>query len=102
MATVYPTNMQKPNDAELVITWNDGRDCTYNMRKLRGQCPCAECVEETTGQRVVFEKDVPEGIVATEARPVGRYAYQFIWSDGHTTGLYTYEYLRNLCERAEE
>jgi DUF971 family protein len=51
---------------------------------------------EGTNQRVVFEKDVPEDVLAIDWMSIGRYAVQFLWSDAHETGIYPFRYLREL------
>jgi len=76
--------------------WEDGHGSHYPYRFLRGNCPCAMCVLEGTNQRVVFEKDVPEDVIALDWMQVGRYAVQFLWSDAHETGIFTFQYLRHL------
>ncbi len=76
--------------------WEDGQGSHYPYRFLRGHCPCAMCVLEGTNQRVVFEKDVPEDVIAIDWMQVGRYAVQFLWSDAHETGIFTFQYLREL------
>ena len=96
--SIVPIEMQKIDDQMLGVTWSDGHESKYTMRLLRANCPCAECVDEISGKRMIALDDVPEQIRALEARPVGRYAYQFVWSDRHDTGIYTYKYLRSLCE----
>ncbi len=60
-------------------------------------CPCAACVDELTGRRILTEEMVDEGVYPTAIEYVGRYALQFFWSDGHSTGFYPYDFLRNLC-----
>ncbi|MFQ5632055.1 MAG: DUF971 domain-containing protein [bacterium] len=94
---LIPINMQIVDNSTLSIDWNDGHKSVYSMRILRANCPCAECVDEITGKRTVSLDDIPANIRAAEAKPVGRYAYQFTWSDRHDTGIYTYKYLRALC-----
>lgn len=93
-----PTDMRTEGEDHLRVEWSDGHVSLYSFQYLRGHCPCAECVDEITGARQVFPEHIPAGIRPTEAKPVGRYAYQFLWSDGHSTGLYTYTYLRELCQ----
>ena len=96
--TPIPVNMESTDANTLRIEWSDGHISLYPFRFLRGSCPCAECVDEITGKRIVFPQDVPEDVRPREARPVGRYGYQFFWSDGHSAGLYTYKYLRAICQ----
>ena len=81
----------------LRILWDDGHDCLYPVRMLRLECRCAHCVEEMTGAPLLREDDVPMDVKPLQISPVGRYAIQFDWSDGHDTGIYTFEVLRALC-----
>ena len=84
------------------VVWEDGQGSHYPYRFVRGNCPCAMCVIEGTNQRVVFEKDVPEDVMAIDWLQVGRYAVQFLWSDTHETGIFTFNYLRELDEHQRE
>ena len=61
------------------------------------RCPCAGCVDEWTGRRVLKSEDVSEDISPSSLEVVGRYALRVHWSDGHSHGIYTFESLRNLC-----
>lgn len=81
----------------LRIEWEDGHVSEYEPRQLRLVCPCAGCVDEMTGERVLTDAMVPESVHPEEIRYVGRYALQFFWSDGHSTGIYPFRYLRELC-----
>jgi DUF971 family protein len=58
---------------------------------------CAACVDEFTGQRKVGHGSIPSTLERLSVAPVGNYALQFGWSDGHDTGIYTFDYLRKLC-----
>jgi DUF971 family protein len=82
----------------LRIVWRDGEESLFEPRTLRLRCPCAGCVDEHTGQRILVSDMVPEGVHPTAIHYVGRYALQFMWSDGHSTGIYPYEYLRRLWD----
>lgn len=94
-------------DAEaLVLTWNDGVTHTLPWRLLREACPCATCrAEENTPPA---DPDALPVISAAETQPlrglgmkqVGNYAYGIQFSDGHTTGIYSVDYLRRLGEAA--
>lgn len=95
-----PINLYPVDDKTLGIAWDDGASTQYVLRVLRGSCRCASCVDEITGVRIVFPEHIPESIRAVEARAVGRYALQFVWSDGHDSGIYTFEYLRELARKA--
>ncbi|MCG3156806.1 MAG: hypothetical protein DKINENOH_03431 [bacterium] len=95
-----PINIFPIDNQTLGIDWDDHSRTTYGLRFLRGNCRCAACVDEVTGQRLVFPEHIPENIRALEARPVGRYAIQFLWSDGHESGIYTFDYLRELVQKS--
>jgi ATP-binding protein involved in chromosome partitioning len=81
---------------QLLIVWEDGAEMRYAPRRLRQVCPCAGCVEEMTGRRTLDPNSVPLDIYPTAIHYVGRYALQPVWSDGHTTGIFSFEYLRGL------
>ena len=87
---------------ELVITWNDGATSRYSPALLRALCPCATCAEsrKQTGhhsQAMHFS-----GVTFREITPVGNYAYQISFSDGHNTGIYTLDYLHRLSDSGEQ
>ena len=92
-AEIAPTE----DGTALRIVWEDGHVSLYEPRYLRLQCPCAGCVDEMTGERMLTPGMVPEGVHPTEIQHVGRYALQFVWSDGHATGIYPFDYLRRIC-----
>ena len=73
---------------ELFIKWQDGHETRLSLLYLRKNCPCALCREK----REVITKEVQ----AKDIVPVGNYALRIIWSDGHSTGIYSFEMLRKL------
>lgn len=82
----------------LRIEWRDGVESTYAPRALRLACPCAGCIDEMTGRPLLRPATVPEGVHPRSIEYVGRYALRFVWSDGHSTGIYPYEFLRRLWD----
>ncbi|MCZ7646751.1 MAG: DUF971 domain-containing protein [Planctomycetota bacterium] len=68
----------------------------YDARKLRLACPCASCRDEMTSQQIITEQQVPANIKVAEARPVGRYGLNLVFSDQHGSGIFTFNYLREL------
>ncbi len=78
------------------IDWTDGNSSVFPSRWLRGRCPCAQCVDEWTGVRRVGEAEVPFNVMPKAVRSVGRYAVAIEWNDGHDSGIYGYDYLRQL------
>ena len=89
-----PIEVRKLADSQAVsISWDDGHASLYPWEYLRGWCPCAEC-QGHGGER----RFVPPGSVELSGiEAVGRYALSFTWADGHTAGIYTYAYLREIC-----
>jgi DUF971 family protein len=99
-----PPRAEPPKDLEantagrcLVVTWDAGHVGRYPYTSLRGDCHCASCVDEWTGVRRIDPASIPPDIVIRNMRLVGNYALGIEWSDGHTTGIYTWERLRELC-----
>ena len=95
-----PLTIQLVSALELSVGWDDGHLSHYRVQQLRKQCPCASCkVErETLKGKVVLPIFRAGEFEIKSIVPVGSYAIQFTWGDGHNTGIYTYEYLRSLCE----
>lgn len=85
----------------LGIVWSDGHESAYPYPYLRSKCPCATCEENAP----VVDQSVGGGLPILGQKPlhpekaelVGRYALQIYWSDGHSTGIYAFPYLRTLC-----
>jgi len=93
-AEVGPTE----DGTALRILWKDGSASILSPRLLRVCCPCARCVDEMTGRRILRPEDIAEDVYPTAIHYVGRYALKFVWSDGHDTGIYPFDYLRKLGE----
>lgn len=94
---VEPREIMQEGDASLRITWADGRVCHYEAPALRRACPCAQCVNEWTGRRMLDPRAIANELSIGDVSIVGRYALTFKWSDGHETGIYSFRYLYELC-----
>ena len=99
---IEPREISQEGNSQLRITWADGRVCGYRAAALRRACPCAQCVDEWTGERTLKPQAIAEDIEIGDLNIVGRYALNFRWSDGHETGIYSFQYLRGLCEQQKE
>jgi DUF971 family protein len=77
----------------LTVTWDDGTVSDYPVAYLRGWCPCAGC--QGHGTTVRFQKTVT--VTATAMVEVGAYALAIRFSDGHDTGIYTWDWLRRIA-----
>lgn len=93
---IEPREIKQDGEAGLIITWGDGVVSQYKAAALRRSCPCAQCVNEWTGQRVLKPEAVSEELAMADISVVGRYALNFRWSDGHDTGIYSFRYLREF------
>ena len=91
-----PQAIHRAADA-VTITWAEDHVGVYPARDLRLACPCAECVEEMSGRPLLDSTRVPDDVAPLRISLVGAYAIRVDWSDGHSTGIYTYEHLRDLC-----
>lgn len=92
-----PVEIRRVENRELHILWDDGHRTVFTNTHLRESCPCAACVNEFTGERVLRPDAVRPDIRAEGISLVGRYAIQIRWSDGHSTGIYSFEKLRADC-----
>ena len=92
----------------LEIDWTDGHRSAWSFAWLREACPCATCIEErkNEGRKAGEPKPKPAAVLQmytpppkpASAHAVGRYAIQFNWLDGHTAGIYSWDYLRRVCQ----
>jgi DUF971 family protein len=95
-----PLSLKREGEG-LKISWSDGVTTFATWRHLRANCPCAACIEERAKPSDPFRVLTPQEAAAgppapVTMRPVGLYAYQITWNDGHATGIYTLERLREL------
>ncbi|HEU5236800.1 MAG TPA: DUF971 domain-containing protein [Pyrinomonadaceae bacterium] len=94
---IEPREISQESNALVRITWADGEICDYQAARLRRACPCAQCVNEWTGERTLKPELISDEVEIKDLSIVGRYALNFRWSDGHETGIYSFQYLRDLC-----
>ena len=92
----------------LEITWSDDQMCRYPLAHLREACPCVECRGGHKNMGKAFDPDdiltlIPKRSYTVDSiNMIGNYAIQPIWDDGHSTGIYTWDYLRHLCPKTDE
>ena len=92
-----PRKVEIRSDGGLSILWDDGHQAAYTPAHLRLACKCALCEDEWSGERRLDASSIASDIRALSVKPVGRYGIQVNWSDGHSTGIYTFDRLRALC-----
>lgn len=88
-------------DGVIEMTWPDGRVVHFPNKLLRASCACAGCVDEMSGRRTLDVHAIPDDIAVASMTPVGNYALKIVWSDGHDTGLFTWERLAALDPNAD-
>jgi DUF971 family protein len=106
--TPAKVRVKKTEGTGVEIDWKDGHRSEWNFAWLRNACPCATCNDERekSGRKPGQSKPRPQTLLPmyeppvrpVEATPVGRYALRFKWSDGHESGIYSWEYLRRVCQ----
>jgi DUF971 family protein len=107
---IHPARVRvdKSGGMGVVIEWKDGHKSSWTFKWLRAACPCATCHEERgkegrapgvakpkSGSLLPMYEAPPRPL---EVTPVGNYAVRFKWNDGHEAGLYSWDYLRNVCD----
>lgn len=108
-AAARPKRIRVDRDCgEMVVEWGGGSQSRLKLEFLRRRCPCAVCSgqrdEEAAeaGLHVLSDRELRTTDEVAGVVPVGRYAIQVRWADGHDTGIYTYAYLRQLAQEAGE
>ena len=98
-----PLKLNLKKDEKLEIDWQDGRRSVYSVSYLRTMCPCAQCkgVREAAAKKPKTSLTILPGnfvseIRATAAELVGNYAIRIDWSDDHGSGIYSFQYLREI------
>jgi len=96
-----PLGLRRRDPRSLSVLWADGRIQHFDVRDLRLACRCALCIDEMSGRPLLDPASVQADVVPRRIASVGNYALGIDWSDGHDSGLYAFDKLRALGERAE-
>jgi DUF971 family protein len=93
-----PARLHLKKDEKLEIDWKDGHASVYSLSLLRSMCPCAQCKQTraTASKLTILPGNYAGQLTALGAEMVGNYAIRIDWSDEHGSGIYTFEYLREL------
>jgi DUF971 family protein len=89
--------ISQASDRELRVVWTDNSEQKFDVVELRRKCPCAVCIDEWTREKRLKPEDVSEQVRPVEIESVGRYALKIRFSDGHGTGIYTFDALRAMA-----
>jgi DUF971 family protein len=93
---IEPTQIVEESDSSVSISWSDGSESAYTAPQLRRSCPCAQCVNEWTGEKILDAGRIADDLTFSSIAIVGRYALNFNFSDGHDTGIFSFAYLKKL------
>jgi DUF971 family protein len=93
-AAAPPESIDVTDAGAFRIVWPGGPEVLIPALQLRDQCPCASCIEEGTGRKILDPATIPADIRPVEVKGVGNYAIQISWSDGHGSGIYSWATLR--------
>ena len=93
---IEPTQIIEESNSKVSIKWSDETETSYSAATLRRSCPCATCVNEWTGEKVLRDESVSDELTFDHISIVGRYALSFHFSDGHDTGIFSFKYLHDL------
>lgn len=93
---IEPVKIIEENDSKISIVWSDDVETNYNASQLRRACPCAGCINEWTGEKMLDASEIPDYLSFKHISIVGRYALNFHFSDGHDTGIFSFKFLRDL------
>jgi DUF971 family protein len=104
--TPLKVRVRKSEGTGVEIDWRDGHKSSWNFRWLRDACPCATCHDEREKSGRVPGQAAAKPLLQLyeapprpiEVTPVGKYALKFKWNDGHEAGLYSWDYLRRVCQ----
>ena len=105
--TADPEHIAISKSKGIKIDWKDGHHSEYSLGYLRDECPCASCTgaHGTEPKKTDYSKPAEatpfpmfkQALKMLAVEEVGHYAFRIDWSDGHNTGIYTYEHLRKIC-----
>ena len=93
---IEPTQIVEESETEISIKWSDGEETRYTAAALRRSCPCAGCINEWTGEKMLNDGKIADDLTIKHTSIVGRYALNFHFSDGHDTGIFSFKYLQGL------
>ena len=93
---VEPVQIVEESPSEVSIKWSDDTESLFTAAALRRSCPCAGCVNEWTGEKMLDPAKISDELSFRKISIVGRYALNFNFSDGHETGIFSFKYLKDL------
>lgn len=99
-ALTTPIGLRRRDLRTLSVLWEDGHRDDFDVRDLRLACHCALCIEEMSGRKLLDPKTVRPDVSPRVITSIGNYAIGIDWNDGHNSGIYSFDHLHSLGERA--
>jgi DUF971 family protein len=101
MVSTDPEHIAISKSKGITVDWKDGHSSSFDLHYLRDNCPCATCTgahgpPTTKPDASPFQMFKP-ALKMVDVEPVGNYAIRIIWSDGHSSGIYSFEHFRRIC-----
>ncbi len=93
---ISPQEAQYITESQIAIKWDDGTEGFYTAQQIRQACRCAQCVSEMTGEQILKPESVSEELTFLDWQQVGNYAYNFKFSDNHSSGIYSFDHLKKI------
>ncbi|MBA3957272.1 MAG: DUF971 domain-containing protein [Parachlamydiaceae bacterium] len=93
---IFVRQLKQIDNYTFAIEWSDGKKVFYRLSTLQKKCPCANCVDESTGQRTSNANNISETLRANRIVNVGRYALRIEFASGCSSGIYGYDMLYDL------
>lgn len=90
--------IEQKNNVTFSIEWSDGQINDYRLSQLQRLCPCANCIDEYSGKRLLDESTIHADVRAERISSVGRYAIRIQFTSGCSSGIYDFEMLRKLSK----
>ena len=107
MSAPLPEHIAISKSKGIKIDWQDGHRSEYSLAYLRDECPCASCTgaHGTEPQKSNYSAPASKdpfqmykpAIKMLHVEEVGLYAIKIDWNDGHNTGIYSFDHLRQIC-----
>ncbi|MBI3594546.1 MAG: DUF971 domain-containing protein [Nitrospirae bacterium] len=98
-----PSEIKRVGNIELRIIWDDHHESVFSINSLRKECPCAECLKIRNAPRNplrIISGPVHSNVEIQEMSLAGNYGLNITFSDGHNTGIFSFDYLREICSCA--
>ena len=93
---IEPLEIIEESHTEVSIKWSDDTESRFTAAGLRRACPCAGCINEWTGEKMLDAAKIADDLTFRKIGIVGRYALNFDFSDGHETGIFSFKFLKGL------